>query len=194
MQFHLLPGLLVFLGSYLPLAIILAMQDIPAAWWSRPLCSFENLSAGKCDFIPFENPGLSLTFLAIAAAATFLAKVSLQKIKYPFAVEVKRMKATPNEIINYTFPYVVSFMGIAYGDPQKLIGFGVFLLWMFAISLKSGQILMNPLLLIFGWKLYEATIVINNVEKEVRVLKHGTLGLGPHMAQTVQDFYILRDK
>ncbi|OZI46329.1 hypothetical protein CEK29_05515 [Bordetella genomosp. 5] len=194
MQFHLLPGLLVFLGSYLPLAIILAMQDIPAEWWSRPLCSLENLSAGKCDFIPFENPVLSLAFLTIAAVATILAKVSLQKIKYPFVVEVKRLKATPNEIINYTFPYVVSFMGIAYGDPQKLIGFGVFLLWMFAISLKSGQILMNPLLLIFGWKLYEATIVINNVERDVRVLKHGALGLGTHMAQTVQDFYILREK
>jgi hypothetical protein len=36
--------------------------------------------------------------------------------------------------------------------------------------------------------------VINNVEKEVRVLKHGTLNIGTHMAQTVQDFYLLRDK
>lgn len=194
MQFHLLPGLLIFLGSYLPLAIILAVQDIPAKWWSQPLCTSASFNAGKCVFVPFESPILSITFLAVAALATFLAKASLQKIKYPFLVEVKRIKATPNEIINYTFPYVVSFMGIAYDDPQKLVGFGVFLLWMFAITLKSGQILMNPLLLIFGWKLYEATIVINNVEKDVRVLKNGTLDLGPHMAQTVQDFYILRDK
>lgn len=194
MQFHLFPGFLIFIGSYLPLAIILAMQDIPAKWWSQPLCTSPQLQAGSCQFIPFENPALSLTFLVVAALATLLAKASLQRIKYPFVVEVKRLKATPNEIINYTFPYVVSFMGIAYGDPQKLVGFGVFLLWMFAITLKSGQILMNPLLLIFGWKLYEATIVINNVEKDVRVLKHGSLDLGTHMAQTVQDFYILRDK
>ena len=144
--------------------------------------------------MPFESPILSLTFLAVTALAIFLAKASLQKIKYPFLVNVKRFKATPNEIINYTFPYVVSFMGIAYGDPQKLVGFGVCLLWMFAITLKSGQLLMNPLLLIFGWKMYEATILINNVEKDVRVLKHGTLDLGEYMAQTVQDFYILREK
>lgn len=194
MQFHLFPGFLIFLGSYLPLAIILAVQDIPVKWWSQPLCTSASFNAGNCLFVPFESPILSLTFLAVAALATILAKASLQKIKYPFLVEVKRLKATPNEIINYTFPYVVSFMGIAYDDPQKLVGFGVFLLWMFAITLKSGQILMNPLLLIFGWKLYEATIVINNVEKDVRVLKHGTLDLGMHMAQTVQDFYILRDK
>jgi hypothetical protein len=194
MQFHLFPGFLIFLGSYFPLAIILAIQDIPAKWWSQPLCTSANLMVGNCLFSPFANPILSVTFLAFAVAATFLAKVSLQKIKYPFVVEVKRLKSTPNEIINYTFPYVVSFMGVAYGDTQKLLGFGIFLLWMFAITLKSGQILMNPLLLIFGWKLYEATIVINNVEKEVRVLKHGTLNIGTHMAQTVQDFYLLRDK
>lgn len=194
MQFHLIPGLLIFLGSYLPLAIILAMQDIPAQWWVRPVCTAAGLKAGECQFVPFDNPVLSISFLTITAAATLLAKSSLQRIRCPFLVDVKRMKATPNEIINYTFPYVVSFMGIAYGDPQKLLGFGVFLLWMFAITLKSGQILMNPLLLIFGWKLYEATILINGVEKDVRVLKYGTLEVGKQMAQTVQDFYILRNK
>ena len=178
----------------MPLAIILAVQNIPANWWSQQLCTSTSFKAGNCLFVPFENPILSLTFLSVATLATFLAKASLQKIKYPFVVIVARLKTTPNEIINYTFPYVVSFMGIAYDDPQKLVGFSVFLAWMFAITLRSGQILMNPLLLIFGWKLYEATIVINNVEKDVRVLKRGTLDLGTHMAQTVQDFYILRDK
>ncbi|KPB60883.1 Uncharacterized protein AC510_4794 [Pseudomonas amygdali pv. myricae] len=29
---------------------------------------------------------------------------------------------------------------------------------MFAITYKSGQIIMNPLLLIFGWNLYEANM------------------------------------
>lgn len=194
MRFHLIPGFLIFLGSYLPLAIILAMQDISVQWWERPLCSVVGLQNGECQFVPFDNPVLSITFLAVAAIATILARSSLQKIRYPFLVNVKRMKATPNEIINYTFPYVVSFMGITYSDPQKLIGFGVFLLWMFAITLKSGQILMNPLLLIFGWGLYEATIEINGVEKDVRVLKFGSLELGEQMGQTVQDFYMLRDK
>jgi hypothetical protein len=194
MQFQLIPGFLIFLGSYLPLAIILALQDIPAKWWSQPPCTLAVLKHGSCQFILFANPTLSLTFLVVTSVATLLAKSSLQNIRFPFLVEVKRLKATPNEIINYTFPYVVSFMGITYDDPQKLLGFGVFLLWMSAITLKSGQILMNPLLLIFGWKLYEATIVTNNVEREVRVMKHGTLHLGPYMAQTVQDFYILKNR
>jgi hypothetical protein len=193
MQFQLLPGFLIFFGSYLPLAIILAIQDIPRTWWSQQICTPTGFLANTCLFNPFENPTLSIAFLTLTAVALLLAGASLKRISYPFVVSVKRLKATPNEIINYTFPYVVSFMGITYDDPQKLLGFGVFLLWMFAITQKSGQILMNPLLLIFGWRLYEATIVINNIEKEIRVLKHGLLELGPQKAQTVQDFYILRD-
>ena len=192
MQFQLIPGFLIFLGSYLPLAIILAIQDIPSAWWARPICNAKDLASGTCAFNPFVNPGLSLTFLGISALAVLLAWTSLRKISYPFKIEVKRAKATPNEIINYTFPYVVSFMGITYGEPQKLLGFGVFLLWMFAITYKSGQILMNPLLLIFGWRLYEATIVISAVEKDVRVLAPGPLNVGMVDAQTIQDFYVIK--
>jgi hypothetical protein len=192
MQFQLIPGFLIFLGSYLPLAIILAIQDIPTIWWSRLICTPRQITLGSCDFNPFENPALSLAFLIIATIAVLLAWVSLRRISYPFTVDVKRAKATPNEIINYTFPYVVSFMGITYGDPQKLLGFGVFLLWMFAITYKSGQILMNPLLLILGWRLYEATIVINSTEKDVRILKRGHLGSGAVQAQTIQDFYIIK--
>ncbi len=192
MQFQLLPGFLIFLGSYLPLAIILAIQDIPESWWARPVCMPRALLSRACDINPFANPGLSVTFLAVAAAAFLLAWYSLRKITYPFNIEVKRAKSTPNEIINYTFPYVVSFMGITYSDPQKLLGFGVFLLWMFSITYKSGQILMNPLLLILGWRLYEATIVINGVEKDVRVLKIGPLTPGSTSAQTIQDFYVIK--
>lgn len=192
MQFQLVPGFLIFLGSYFPLAIILAIQDIPSAWWSQSICSIDQFGSGRCSFNPFEHPIPSILFLGGCALSVGLAWLSLQTQNYPFNVEVKRAKTTPNEIINYTFPYVVSFMGITYGDSQKLIGFGVFLIWMFAITYKSGQILMNPLLLIFGWRLYEATIVINDVEKDVRVLTSGDLNSGAARAQTIQDFYIIK--
>ncbi|ERM09042.1 hypothetical protein ABEI17_08430 [Pantoea agglomerans] len=192
MQFQIIPGFFIFLGSYLPLAFILALQDIPKTWWSKKLCTVQSFSDGSCVFIPFENPIISISFLLVTFIAILIVLVSLKKIKYPFEVEVKKYKKIPNEIINYTFPYIVSFMGISYGDPQKLIGFMVFLLWMFAITYKSGQILMNPLLIIMKWKIYEATIVISNVEKDVRILTQGDLGIRKVSAQTIQDFYIVK--
>ncbi len=117
----------------------------------------------------------------------------MKRIDFPFEGEVKSSKTIPNDIINYVFPYVVSFMGISYDAPEKMLGFVVFLLWMFAITYKSGQIIMNPLLLMFGWKLYEAKIAINGQERDVRVLKKGILTPGDYQFQSVQDFYISRE-
>jgi hypothetical protein len=193
MQFRLFSGFLIFIGSYLPLAIILAVQDIPQVWWTRPLCGKSDFLAGQCVFMPLEHPLLALTFSGAASLAVLVTWLSLKKVTFRFTIEIARAKAIPNELINYTFPYVVSFMGITYADSQKLLGFLMFLLWMFAITYKSGQILANPLLIVFGWRLHEATIVINGAEREVRVLKEGALIPGAQHAETIQDFYIVRD-
>jgi hypothetical protein len=193
MQFRLGSAFLIFIGSYFPLAIILAVQDIPSDLWEKPICSFAEIFSAKCSILPFQNSAYALFFLAASGISAFLANLLLRSIRYPFEVDIKQVKAIPNEIINYTFPYVVSFMGVSYAEPQKLLGFLVFLLWMFAITFKSGQIIMNPLLLIFGWRLYEASIIINEVPRDVWILKQGPLTPGLQHAQTIQDFYICRD-
>lgn len=191
MQFKLLAGFIIFLGSYLPLALILAIQDIPMAWWSNSFCDFTKIE--QCMFNPFEHSYLSIIFIIVTVISVIISNFSLKKLDFPFDGEVKSSKTIPNDIINYVFPYVVSFMGISYDAPEKMLGFVVFLLWMFAITYKSGQIIMNPLLLMFGWKLYEAKIEINGQERDVRVLKKGTLSPGSYKFQSVQDFYISRD-
>lgn len=191
MQFRLLSGFLIFIGSYLPLALILGVQDIPMEWWERPLCNFSNLS--NCLFNPFIHPVAAISFIIITILSAIVSGFSLKKIRFPFDIEVKSSKTIPNDIINYVFPYVVAFMGISYDTPEKLIGFTVFLLWMFAITYKSGQIILNPLLLMFGWKLYEANVRINNEDRDIRVLKKGTLFPGTYKAQTIQEFYVAKD-
>ena len=50
---------------------------------------------------------------------------------------------------------MVSFMSLDYEQGPKLVGFAAFLLWIFWITHKSGQIAMNPVLAVLGWKLYE---------------------------------------
>ncbi|WP_217899546.1 hypothetical protein, partial [Pantoea sp. VS1] len=114
MQFQLIPGFLIFIGSYLPLALILALQDIPKAWWDQAFCTVQSFSNGTCVFVPFANPIISSSFLLVTILAILIVKTSLKKVSYPFMVKVTKYKKIPNEIINYTFPYVVSFMGISY--------------------------------------------------------------------------------
>lgn len=193
MQFRLISAFLIFIGSYLPLAIILAVQDISKDWWGLPVCGIDDFSVEECTFNPFKNPSLSLTFIGLTFSSIVIANLFYRRISYPFDITVVTAKSTPSDLINYVFPYVISFMGINYNEPEKLLGFAVFLLWMFAITYKSGQIIMNPLLLMFDWRLHEATISINGTTREVRILKQGMLLPGTQKAQTVQDFYITRD-
>lgn len=163
------------------------------SWWSLPICGTNETPISECKFIPFSNPIFSLTFLGITLCSLILADLVFRKISYSFDIEITASKSIPNDVINYVFPYVVSFMGISYNEPEKLLGFAVFLLWMFSITYKSGQIIMNPLLLMFGWRLYEATISINGATREVRIMKQGAVVPGIQKAQTIQDFYIVRD-
>lgn len=192
MQFRVLSAFIIFIGSYLPLALILAVQDIPMSWWEKDFCDFSDVN--QCLFNPFENPYLSILFIAATCISVVVSNVSLRKISFPFDAKIESSKTTPNDIINYVFPYVVSFMGISYEAPEKLLGFAVFLLWMFAITYKSGQIIINPLLLMFGWNLYEAKISINGKSRNVRILKKGNLVPDNYKVQTIQDFYIAREK
>lgn len=191
MQFRVLSAFIIFIGSYLPLALILAVQDIPMSWWSKSFCDFSDIE--NCLFNPFNSPYLSIIFIVVTVISVVVSNLSLKKISFPFDAQVESSKTIPNDIINYVFPYVVSFMGISYEAPEKLLGFAVFLFWMFAITYKSGQIIMNPLLLMFGWRLYEAKININGQSRDVRILKRGNLTPGDYKVQTIQDFYIARE-
>jgi hypothetical protein len=79
-------------------------------------------------------------------------------------------KAIPNDLINYVFPYVVAFMVLDLGDTGKYYGFWLFLAWMFLVTYRSGQILMNPLLIVVGWQLYEIDAIIDEESLTVRAI------------------------
>ena len=57
MQFRILSAFIIFLGSYLPLALILAVQDIDISWWQQDICGFDSIA--NCVFDPFSNPHLA---------------------------------------------------------------------------------------------------------------------------------------
>jgi hypothetical protein len=81
--------------------------------------------------------------------------VLLKMVKGNNKIEITETKHIPADLINYVFPYVVSFMSLDYKGTGKIVGFLIFLIWMFLVTYKSGQLMLNPLLIVFGWKLYE---------------------------------------
>lgn len=193
MEFRVWSAVLLFLGSYLPLALILLVQDVAEEYWGAPICGWnKNL---HCQFQVFEHPWLAIGSVVATFSALLLAMRTLRAVRLKHRVHVQEVKSIPNDLINYVFPYVVSFMGLSYGEPQKLAGFLVFWIGLFLITLRSGQILMNPLLMVLGWKLYEVKMAMGQqgAIRVTRVLKKGKLLPGIQHAEEIQDVYLMGD-
>ena len=105
--------------------------------------------------MPFRNPAFAfgIFFVCTGCFAITLATLAITKAKRE--IVVLQAKYIPAELMNYVLPYVVSFMSIDYQETGKFVGLLIFLAWMFWITFKSGQIILNPLLIAFGWRLYD---------------------------------------
>jgi hypothetical protein len=186
MQFRLIPAFLVFLGSYFPLAVILALQDIKQEYWGFDFCwSFRD-----CILPSSNHPYLSLFGVSLTLACLLLTIYVLRALRYKYPVTITASKPIPSELISYSFPYIVSFMGVDYATAGKIAGLVVFLLWLFLITYRAGYIIMNPMLLILGWNLYEAEAQINGHKRVIKLLSRSDPTPGKYLCQEVQGSYI----
>ena len=152
MQLRIYAAGILFLGSYLPLSVILLVQNFRYDLWGTSICA--EWRPFNC-VIPLRQPVLSLSFVAICLVCFSFTLVVLKTIKVRQQVVVSEVKHIPTDLMNYVLPYVVSFMGLDYNDIGKFVGFIVFLVWIFIITYKSERAIMNPVLTVFGWKLFE---------------------------------------
>lgn len=191
MQIKLFPAILLFLGSYFPLALILAVQDIKSEFWAVSICRAPRFWA-ECRLPDFGNPGLVWTFLAVTFLSLVFFLCLLKHLRGTTEMTIEESRAIPNDLINYVFPYIVSFMGVELGDTGKVLGFSLFMLWMFLISYRSGQILMNPLLLAVGWQLYEVKASIEGKKRSLRALSRENVLPNQTLSSClVQGIYVL---
>lgn len=188
MQVKALPAILLFLGSYFPLSVILLLQDISQDSWSLNLC----WRFTACQLPKLMSPGRSLSFFFFCGISLAFFLWSLKNFPGLHDIQIDHCKSVPNDLINYVFPYVVSFMGLDFASPGKYYSFLIFLFWMFLITYRSGQILMNPLILVAGWQLYEVSADINGHKRQVSALSR--IKIKPNdklLSCVVQGIYVL---
>jgi hypothetical protein len=190
MQMRLFPALILFLGSYFPLSLILLIQDVKESSWKAPLCSISEVTS--CVLPELANPIRALVLLVVCAISLCIFMVLMKNLSGHSELEVVDSKSVPNDLINYVFPYVVSFMGLDLGVDGKFFGFLLFIVLMFVITYRSGQILMNPFLLVAGWQLYELNIVTEQHKRCVRALSKEQIKSGDHLESClVHGIYVL---
>ena len=192
MQLRIYASVLIFVGSYFPLSLILLAQDINYSVFSSAT-NLLTLESGFCNVL--KNPEFSLP-IAVLSLFCFAATIfSLQITKPKTPVKLADAKHVPAELMSYTLPYVVSFMSFDYQEVGKFVGILIFLVWMFLISHRSGQVILNPLLIVFGWRHYEIKYIHlgDDTEFSGPALSKDALKPGTHCRKSaVQDVLVLR--
>lgn len=192
MQFRLGVALSVFIGSYLPLSLILLVQDYDYSFLNQQVCL--EFWRDTC-VLPFHSPALSVGMFLVCAICLVVTCASLASVAPKQEILVEEAKPIPADLINYTMPYIVSLMNINYNDHDKFYGFIIFLTWMFWISYKSGQIILNPLLIVLGWRLYDVSYRFSggNSKLNAKALVKGSLEPGKrYRHMSVQDVLIVK--
>lgn len=154
MQLRKTSAFALYVGSYLPLGLVMLVQDVDISAMALGVCRPADLFASGC-IVPLQHPRLSLGAVVLGFVCLLATSWTLSAIGTPRQIKVAEAKHVPADLINYVVPYIVSFMGLDYGSPTKLLGFSVLFVWIFWITYRSGQIAMNPILIVFGWRLYE---------------------------------------
>jgi hypothetical protein len=167
------------------------VQDVSEATWDLPVCQSIYFWR-NCSFPIPQHLNLALIFICISGISLIFFLFVLKKFSGMHDLKVEESKTIPNDLINYVFPYIVSFMGLDLGSTGKMLGFFLFLIWMFLISYRSGQILMNPLLLVAGWQLYEIQADIQGNKRLLRALSKDPVTQGQRLRSClVQGIYVL---
>ena len=165
MELRLVFAAAIFLGSYLPLSIILLVQDLKVELISRPFCSTLSRMSSECE-LPFNNSGLAIGFVLCCLVCFLTTIVVIWCKQEPQSITIIESKQIPTDLINYVVPYIVSFMSLEYSQLTKVMGFALFMMWIFWLSYKTGQVVLNPILIILGWKLYEIKYTYQNSPTE----------------------------
>jgi hypothetical protein len=193
-QFRLPIAIIVFLGSYLPLSMILLAQDYNYALMGHPLCLGIWAANSGC-VLPFRNPAYSMGIFVVCLLCFGLTIIALAAVRAKRPIVIREAKYMPAELMNYTLPYVVSFMSIDYQDTGKFVGLTIFLAWMFWITYKSGQLILNPILIAFGWRLYEVSYLFPGDETERSGIALADRLIAPgerHPHSVIQDVLIIK--
>lgn len=197
MQPRLFIAVIIYIGSYLPLSIILLSQNIKYDKIYDVIINSIYLKKIPDINLLLSNPYVSiLTFIACAFCFTLTVFI-LNTFKVKHEIRIIEVKHTSSDLMNYVLPYVVTFINLDYSDQKAIIGFIIFMSWLFIITYKSGQIIMNPLLTVFGWRLYDTKYKFmgSGTEQQGVVISKTPIEVGgEYMQSSLQGIIVVNGK
>lgn len=142
----------VFITAYFPLFLILLILDIAQ--------NTDGLSVGLSSY-GYKVSILALVLFTLSSVALLLSAVLMRKnLTYQEGgnpIQVSEAKLLRGDMLNYTLPFLIGLFAFDYSNWQNITALLVFLFFMFAFVVKDRVILLNPMFLLMGIRLYEMT-------------------------------------
>ena len=177
---RLLSSIAIFISGYTPLFLIMIIKDIKEVVWFEH--TFESAVWGFSKLkIPywfeFKNIEIVLALLLLSVASLVLLSYVLRNVtKRPFAINVISAKSRSSEVVNYTIPYMISFVAFDLSKWQDIVSLFLFLSVLCLLSVRSQSVFINPILAALGYGLYDCKYNEAGNEKEcVMLSKHDLL-------------------
>ena len=153
--------ILLFISSYSPLFLILAVKDF----------DFEN-NCWKHPFAVWIILGLSLLSIILL----FIFLLCLKKGNMP--VKIISVKNRSIDLINYTIPYILSFFNFDLSKWDDIISLSIFLIIMLVLTITSKSIFLNPVLAFAGYGMYDIEYEFENTKSTVIAISKHELRVG----------------
>lgn len=124
---------LLFLSGYLPLFVIISIQNRGVwGWWAiAPTVAALIGTAWLWFFLLWVRRGSAVTF------------------------EVASVQRRDSEVMAYLFTYVIPFLAINGKDSSQAAGLGIFFFVLLVLHVQGSMIHVNPMLSLAGYHVYE---------------------------------------
>lgn len=137
MKLRYLSSLLMFISGYFPLALIFIIQDLD-----------------KKTFMPQHPHAAALVCVVVALSVTIVV-VAANVMQGGLPIRVMKVSNKSGDMFAYAIPYMLSVGKFNFGDWQTLSGIGIFLSIMFLFVHRAQAVLVNPVLALAGYGLYD---------------------------------------
>lgn len=124
---------LLFLSSYSPLLLIVAVQQMDKRWWWSALPAA--IGIVSCLWVG--------VFLAWARNTA------------PQPVAVRSVQRQDVEVMAYLFTYVIPFLSVNFDDLRATVGLTIFFIVLMVLYVHANMIHINPILALIGFHLWE---------------------------------------
>lgn len=142
--------LLIFLSSYYPLFLILFIRDVTVATAGIPIGLVEwNLNVSIWAIIGVLLSSFATLFTGYIMRSLFTRSEGADEIR------LTEVKIVRGDMINYTLPFLIGLFAFDYKTWQSILSLMVFLVFMFAFTRNEKIVLLNPMFLLLGMRLYD---------------------------------------